>query len=328
MLRRKKSTSIYTTLLKEAFTLTWQRKSLWIFGLFAGLISTGGVVEVALLGIRRITCTSSLLAHLMNPTFVGYTHVSSFILTLEKIGPSRLMIALTLCTLFGILFLCAGIISQAALIRAVKLTQKDIRHIQHSVHKHFWDIFAIDACTKILTILLTALTALPTLYFLLVGNSFTSTLLFVHLILFIPSVIILHILSMLAIVDVVEADHHALHAIHQSLRLFKKHWLTTIEFGFLLFAVVCVAGLLMLSLLVLLSIPYTFLITLILISGSSVLFLVVNFILLVCFFLLVAGIGGAIVSFQYHAWCVFYQRATHKIHGKKSFAKILRLFGK
>ncbi len=194
------------------------------------------------------------------------------------------------------------------------------------MHKHFWDIFLIDAFTKILTLLLTALTTLPILLFLLNGNVLSSSLLFLHLLLFIPGVIILHILSMLSIVDVVEADHHAFEAIRQALRLFKKQWLTTIEFGFLLFTIVCLAGLCLVTLLILLSIPYSFLFTLTFISGSSSLLLGLNLLLLLFILALIFTVGGALVSFQYHAWCVFYKHATHRIHGKKAFAKILRLF--
>ncbi len=81
----KKSTSIYRTLLREAFTHTWQRKSLWIFGIFAGLISTGGVIEVALSGIKQVTTGGAFLQQLLDQTFVGYAHASQIILLFQEI---------------------------------------------------------------------------------------------------------------------------------------------------------------------------------------------------------------------------------------------------
>ncbi|MEK7615310.1 MAG: hypothetical protein AAB431_02920 [Patescibacteria group bacterium] len=322
----KKSTSIYRTLLREAFTHTWQRKSLWIFGIFAGFISTGGVFEVALSGLKQATAAGSFLEQLLDQTFVGYAYASQAILLFQQIGPGQIGAFLILCTLFCLFFLVLGIISQAALIHSVRFTQKNFTELRRSVHKHFWDIFLVDAFTKILTILLTALTTLPTLLFLLNGNSFSSTLLFCHLVLFIPAVIVLHILSMLAIVDVVEADHHAFEAIRKALQLFKKQWLTTLEFGFVLFALVCIAGLCLVTLLILLSIPYSFLFTLTFISGSSSLLLGLNLVLLLIILGLIFTVGGALVSFQYSAWCAFYKHAAHRTYGKKAFAKILRLF--
>jgi len=66
----KKSTTLYRPFLREAFAITWKRKSLWIFGIFAALISTGGVVDVVWRSLEKVGKTESLLENLADACWV------------------------------------------------------------------------------------------------------------------------------------------------------------------------------------------------------------------------------------------------------------------
>ncbi|MDG1949564.1 MAG: hypothetical protein P8J32_01925, partial [bacterium] len=77
-MRKRKSTSLYRNFLSDAWRLTWERKSLWIFGIFAGVISTGGVVDIALRSVKRVEGTNTLLQDLLESGFIGYGLVGSY----------------------------------------------------------------------------------------------------------------------------------------------------------------------------------------------------------------------------------------------------------
>jgi hypothetical protein len=142
---------------------------------------------------------------------------------------------------------------------------------------------------------------------------------------FIPAVVVLHIISILSLVDIVEKKSNALNAFFAALRIFKKQWLSTIEFGFILFLILFVSIFILLSILILLSIPYGFITTLILTTGSAILFLIFNVLTGLFIFALILAFGGALVTFQYSSWCLFYKRAVHQTHGKRQFSKLHRI---
>ena len=324
MLRRNKSTTIYRSLLREAFNVTWHRKSLWIFGIFAGLISTGGVIDVAISGMKRATETGSFLTNLLDRTFIGYAYASEFIRYLIPISSNQVTAFLTIGTVISIFLIACGVISQAALIHAAGNPQKHSHEIRKHVLKHFWNVFLIDLTTKIFYLVFTTLLILPVFLFIQNSGNFASTILFFHFLIFIPAVIILHIISLLALVDVVETNSNALNAIYSALRIFKKQWLATLEFGFLLFLILIIAVFGLLAGMILLSIPFGYFNSLVLLISSPLLFFVMNIITGLLMLAVILAFGGALVTFQYSAWRFFYKRATHKTHGIKLFSKLWR----
>lgn len=319
-----KPTPIYRPLLHDAWKITWERKSLWVFGLFAAVISSGGVIDVAISGLRQATASGNLLEHLIDRSFIGYAYISQFLLQLQKINQSQFIITLVLITLLGVGLICAGIISQAALIHGAEDENKHPHLIRRHVIRHFWDVFLIDAATKILSLLLIVLTTLPIFFYLSQATTFASNVLFVHFLIFIPVIIVLHILSMLSIVSVVDQNMHALPAIEQAIAIFKKHWLATIEYGFILFAIVFSSALLFIGLLSLLSVPYSLIYNLSLFSGSTILFILVNILFAFVVTAIFLCFGGIAVTFQYTAWRTFHKRAIHRTFGFRPFSKIWR----
>ncbi len=324
----KKPTAIYRPLLCDAWRVTWEHKSLWVFGLFAALISSGGVVDVAISGIKQVTASGSLLEHLLERSFIGYAYVSQFLLQIQKINPGRFTIIVVLITLVGVGLVCAGVISQAALIHGAQQKNKHPHLIRRHVFRHFWDVLFIDLVTKLLSIILITLTTLPVFFYLTQASAFSSNLLFIHFLIFIPAIIILHILSMLALVSVVEENTHALHSIERALKIFKTHWLSSLEYGFILFLIVFGVGLMFAALLSLLALPYGVINNLALFSGSVAFYFVINVLFAFALGALLLIFGGIVVTFQYSAWRIFYVRATHRVFGLKPFSKIWRaLYG-
>ncbi|MCR4313949.1 MAG: hypothetical protein NUV84_01740 [Candidatus Uhrbacteria bacterium] len=323
---RKKSTMLYRPFLREALRLTWERKCLWIFGIFAALISTGGVVDVVWRTLEKVTRTESLLENLADASFIGYDVVASYIGQLAVLGPERTSFIVVVSTLTGILLMIIATLSQGALILGVRAkTVSDPYTIRREAGVHFWSLFLIGALNKILMLILVMLMTLP-LLLVSISTSLGHSLLFLALmLLFIPTTIILNIVYMFTLIDVVETNAHPLSAIHTGLRLFAKQWLATLEYGVILFLLIFGAGLVLLIGMSLLLVPLSIVYVATLLTGSFTLFLTFGVITALLLFAILLTFGGACVTFQYSAWYHFYKHGLHKTHGKKVFSKILRL---
>lgn len=317
---------LYRPFLREAWRRTWERKSLWIFGIFAALISTGGVMDTALRAIENVTHTASLLVNLADASFIGYDTASRYISQLALLGSQRVSLLLTIATLVGILLIVIATLSQGVLILgAGKTSPKGFTLLWREALPHFWSLFLIGLLNKLLMVILVGLMTLP---LLLVSLSTTlgNGILFVALmLLFVPASIIVNVIYMFALIDVVETGAHPLSAIHTGLKLFGKQWLATFEYGLILFFTVLGAGLILLIAMTLLFIPFSILYATFLLSGSFSWFLITSTVSALLLVALILLFSGACVTFQYSAWYYFYKHGLHKTHGKKVFSKILRL---
>lgn len=325
----KNSTAIYRTLLREAWRLTWQRKTLWIFGIFAAFISTGGVLDVATTGIRRIQLGGSLMQQLFDTSFTGYALLARYISQIQVFGSFQL-IAMIICMaliFIGLLFL--AVLSQTSLIHGVKApTHEHPNVIRKRAHDHLFRVFVIDLLTKIIAAVLVCVTTLPMLWYYTQTNSYSFPIAFVQILLFFPAVLIISILSILSVIHVIETESTVSEAIGMAWNIFKTHWLATLEFAFILFCLLSLWCIGLLGIIVILSIPYALIYTTSLLTGSFVIFVIANVLYGIFSLLVVFAFGGGSVTFQYSAWYLFYKRTEHQSHPKLPIAKILRMFQK
>lgn len=317
---------LYRPFLREAWRLTWERKSLWIFGIFAALISTGGVVDVVWRTLEKVKRTESLLENLANASFIGYDVAASYIGQLATLEPQRVSFIVIVSTLMGILLVVMATLSQGALVLGLRdKTPRDPYELRQKAMAHFWSLFLIGLLNKLLMLFLVVLMTLPLLLISVSSNFGHGLLFFVLMLLFLPAAIIANIIYMFALIDVVETGAHPLSAIHTGSQLFARQWLATFEYGVILFFLVFGAGLLFIILVALLLIPLSAFYAVALFSGSFAVFLTFNVISACLIFAVLLTFGGACVTFQYSAWYHFYKHGLHKTHGKKVFSKILRL---
>lgn len=325
----KNSTAIYRTLLREAFRLTWQRKTLWIFGIFAAFVSTGGVMDVATTGIRRVQIGGSLPQQLLDTSFSGYSMMGRYIGQIQTFGSFRVgaMIFFMFLIFVGLLFL--AVLSQTALVHGIKApTHEHPNIIRKRAHDHLFRIFVIDVLTKIAGAILVCVTTLPMLWYYTQYGSYDFGIAFLQILIFFPAVLIVSILSILSVIHVIETESTVSEAIATSWNIFKTHWLATLEYAFILFCLISLSAFALLALVILLSVPYALIYTASLLSGSLVVFVLTNTLYGLFALAVVFAFGGAIVTFQYSAWYLFYKRTEHRSHPKLPIAKLLRLFTK
>jgi hypothetical protein len=323
----KNSTAIYRTLLREAWRLTWQRKTLWFFGIFAAFVSTGGVMDVATTGIRRVQVGGSLLQQLLDTSFSGYTQFGRYVAQIQIFGSfqvAAMIIFMTLITI-GLLFL--AVLSQTSLIHGIKAsTHEHPNIIRKRAHDHLFRIFSIDVLTKAFGAILVSVTTLPMLWYYAEYTTYNYFISFIQILIFFPTILILSILSILSVIHVIETESTVTEAITTAWNIFKTHWLATLEYAFILFSLISLSCFILLGIIVLLSVPYAIVYTTSLLTGSFIIFVVANALYGLFALAVVFAFGGGMVTFQYSAWYLFYKRTEHRLHPKLPIAKILRIF--
>lgn len=303
--------------------VAWERKALWVFGLFAALLSTGGVGEMTAKGFHRLTAARDAYVGMMNGTFTGAEMFGRMVRGLAELDPSRLTTAVTLGILFAALAVVASVVSQGALVAGVGRKAVTDAEAAAAGRAAFWHLLALNALHKAAHLVLILLSALP--LFLLVARTNGTTMagaLLTFAIAF-PLTIVISVLFMLASVHAVKTGSHAFDAIHQALAIFRAHALAAFETGVLLFGLVLLAALTFTAAAALAAVPFALLLSVSLLIGSGSLFLLVNILGATALVLFVFAFAGATTTFQYAVWVRFYEHANVK---RKIISKIHRVW--
>jgi hypothetical protein len=325
-MKKQKSTVIYRKLLREAWSISWHRKKLWIFGIFASILASGGIYEVLTRTITRVEKGGTTVENILSGTVYGNELIGQYFSHLMTLDETRTLITLTLITLLFIFLIVASLISQAALVAGINEKEyKCTKQTRKEVLGHTWDMFVINVVNKILSFVLAGITSLALGLFLLQTTIYNAMLFFGVFLIFIPITIIINIVTLMATIDVVLKRRHAIGALHEGWKIFKRHWLAALELGLVLFFIVLLLGLLTMLASLILTVPVWMLLMGILLAGQPFVYALVAIFSVLLFLGILLAYAGFAATFQYAAWVKFYKRATHSIHGKRFIAKLLRL---
>lgn len=327
--RRKPTTTlpadrqVYRPLFRDSFRVAWERKSLWVFGLFAALLSTGGVCEMAAKNYRHLSTMSGMYADLMHGTFTGTQTFGRMVRGMMDLDPSRVSGVVTIAMIFGVLAIVVSVSSQGALISGVGARALPPEHAAEYGRRAFWHMLALNALNKIAHAVLTVLTALPLFLLVAEPEAPNALLVFLALLVAFPLTIAIASVFMLASVNVVRSRSHALDAIHHAVVIFREHWLAAFETGLLLFVSVSLAAIAFVLAVGVAAIPFAVVVSMSLMFGSAFLFLAVNVLGAALFVLFLLLFVGATTAFQYAVWVRFYD---HAAVGRKTLSKSHRMW--
>lgn len=306
-----KPAAIYRPLLREALRLTWERKSLWVFGLFAGLVTTGGVVDVAGVRVRQVTDARAFLQDALSGTFPFADAFGAWVRQVQLLDPSRVTATLTIALLLAIALVATAVLSQAALIRG--LACKQDRPFHHGLREglpSFWKLLALDLAGKALQGILVGLTALVLALLLARGTRADALLYLVTFLACFPLAVAGNLVMTLAAIDLVREGRGACHAFLHALGRFAGHWVNCLELGIVSFLVVLALWIAAGAAVAALAIPYAALIGLSLAIASTTLFWLGSALFAVCAGALTLAFTGASVTFQHAVWIAFMDRSA------------------
>ncbi|HBK33609.1 TPA: hypothetical protein DEP34_01275 [Candidatus Uhrbacteria bacterium] len=324
-MKKKQPAGIYRTFFKNAWSCTLQHKSLWVFGIFAAILQSGGLGDTLLRGFRRVEYRGEWFSNLLQDSVMGLRTAGTYLSHIATL-PSWQTVLLFTAMLFALLVVFSlSVISQQILIDRVDAQTK--KSSGHSFYKHvevFERLVGIHVLAKMGGFIATLIVTLILVLYLRDQGSLYAFFVFVSFGLFVPVLIILQNLSMLAAIHAVKAKTSLLHSVAHAFFLFRSHWLATIELGVGVFLLIAIMAGFLCAILFLFLLPVAFLASFFLSTGSWVGFMTCQgvslFAIATALFLFV----GATTTFQYAVWVSFYKHASHEILGTKPIARFLR----
>ncbi len=305
---------VYRKILTRALHATWEHRSLWVFGFFAGLIQTGAVVNDILrvapkLAPSNVTWNSleqwwsdnTFIQNILGKLFTG-TFATSFAIAFTILVGTLLCIALTLAAQHIVLTQIHRHTKRKKRL-TLRAVSQDIKSL------HLGRLFALNILSRlfIAIVLLTGAFVLPLLVAVAPDANIYIQLgiaLFV-----IPLVFTINAVSMTAIIYVVRENTSVHAAIQHATTFFSRHWLVILEFSALLFFVnflaslFFVAGIALLGTIVLVLFSLT--------SGLLPLVIAILALAAIAVMVLIMLTGGLMTTFNYAAWTELIERYEH-----------------
>ena len=327
--------SLYRNILKQALNITWRYKYLWLFGLFASLLGSGGEYKI----INNIS--SGNTGKNVLPNFASLSETGVFnketlnnLVQLFKTDMTSMIIILAV----GLIVLAIAavliwlmIISQATLVNdsgAIINGKKKKNNIKASFiagKKKFWPVLGLNIIIKIVIGLIFILISLPII--LAATKAISSLAVYSYIILFIlfiPIAITLSFITKYAIAYVVIKGQTAIESIKSGWELFTKNWLVSIEMAFIIFFINFLISLGTILLIFTLATPFIFLALVLSQLTTFMAFSLTIITMKIIFFAIIILSGTLLTTFQTVAWTDLFLKLINK--GGKS--KIIRLVEK
>ncbi|MFA5155113.1 MAG: hypothetical protein WC453_01635 [Patescibacteria group bacterium] len=241
----------HRALLKQAWQVSWKHKYLWFLGLFASLTAAGGSWEYQLMtqNVNQDLINGSY--YRLNGILVVATVVKNFLAGLADLIHYDFWTILNALSLLIATFLLLAvfvwlaIVCQAALVGDVKRIgdskkKEPLMNLRDSLtagHKHFWSVLALNIMIRIIVSFVFFLIGLP-LLFMVIGDSGTLAAVYTVLfVIFIPVAVSLSLLLKYAIAYRVLENRSFVASLERAGRLFRRHWLVSLEMAVILFII-------------------------------------------------------------------------------------------
>lgn len=319
--------SIYRETLGQAWSMTWRHKFLWIFGLFAALLGTGGAWETFFRNLSMVSEQPKTLKDLQLLEQSGTFKLIIDNVTLFFATPTAdKFLTLLLVTVIFLAVFCLMFLAVAAIIYAIGRIHEGNRvGVTEALGKsfHFFlPAFALNLLGKVVVWGLLLATGVPLVSLFLrnqaeVWNVLTGVVAFLVLV---PVGVVVTFLVQYATAYVILRGKHIGEAIREAWKLFATNWLASIEMAFILYLINVVVGyfLFVLFLAPLQQLVLSYL-------GGTFAALVPLLQLSIFFtFLVLAGLSAILATFEFSAYTIFFLKLTEG----KVVSKLVRIFSR
>jgi len=315
--------SVYRPLFRRAWTISWQARSLWLFGFFTAILVGGGGVNVLFRNFERLGAIGAWATAVRD----GGRFVAIPWGTLAGLSPGFWLVAglVLLLTVFLVWF---SLVAQGALIRGTERERKrDHVSLQEGIaygRSCFPRLLFVTLAFHIISQVAWFLVSLPPfLLYLATGHSFWYTaFIVIAFVCLVPLTFVLLIVYRMASVAVVVEGMQALRAITFAWQLLASHWLVLLEVEILLTIVISLVAIVAVSLVMmgvvilfgpLVLFGYFYEIPLLLTTSLGV--------SVAAFFIALAGLGAILALFQQAVWTLLFIR----LRESPPYAKLVRV---
>ncbi len=227
----------YRDAIMHAYQTVKRHKNLWFFGLFATFVGQMGLMEM----VAHIFAVEKQFIYypsLFNLKVYLYTLLNG--LSGAGFGPDQwiwLIWLVIFFVAFALLLACLAVLSQGALVHGISQTFSLRRHSRpvdttkawRAGVKHFWRLLALNILKKVFLSGLVFLLAFATWNAVLYVRSFDVILFLIAFVLAIVIGTILSFLLVYAVGYVVIEEYTLPDALYEAYRLFRDHWLVSLE---------------------------------------------------------------------------------------------------
>ncbi len=311
---------VYRYILKQALTITWRNKWLWVFGLFTALLGNGGGVNIIVNGIENTEAQASILTNLkiifssgvwgksydlIVQFFQNLTFYYVFLFVLIMVG-FLVLLYLSMTTQGGIL---------SGIYNIYKNKPTDIKKSFEVGRKKFWTIFAVNITAKLAVYGSFFIFSLPFLFLYIRNDNiiWQWVILIISFLIFVPFAVIVSFLVKYSVLYVVVNNLSYWESIKKSWKLFINNWLVSLEMAVVIFIINVVSGAVIIMFNFLITIPFVSMVYLSLqidaeylfwlgIIGGSAVFLIVLFVL-----------GAILSTYQSSAWTLLFVQLNESI---------------
>lgn len=302
---------IYRPLFLEAWRTVWRRKRLWLLGVFAAFMVSGGLFESVSGSWQTALRGRLLIEQCLNGTLPGYQWLVSYGRYMSVLSPAH-QYFLAAAVFLVLAFLAAiGAAAQGALFAgALEKHLLGFRELFKTGRQFFWRVLWLDVLGKLGLGLVFMLTVAPVAFMNPLPYGWHKYPPFISLVLFLAGAIFITVIQMLSLAGVVRKHLNARAAIAEAWDIFRLHVWVSFELGILLFAVSFLAALATLAALFVLGLPITLLFVAAIILGSPLFYefsIIVSIAAVVSLILLASGL---LTAFQYTTWSLYFEEAS------------------
>jgi hypothetical protein len=326
--------SLYRSILKRAWEISWKFKYLWFFGLFAALLGNGGEFEIISKSFNINDGGFNVFESLKNLASTGIFSRSG-IANISHLAVNDPLNLLIIIILFLIITAIAGfvfwltVMSQAAIVNNSAAIMADKSHnLKEGITmgmKKFWPVFGMNLIIKAIIYFVFILIGLPIIISFSQSSVLAASVAFVvSFLVFIPMAIALSFIVKYAICYTVIKSYNFIESLKAGWQLFIKNWLISIEMAFILFFINFFAGILLILLLMILAIPFLFIAMMLIKFGLFFNFWVLMVLAFVILLMVIFLIGSVLATFQISSWTGLFI----ELIGRGGVSKLVRMFDK
>jgi len=317
----------YRLILVRAFNITWKNKWLWLFGLVAVFISSGGIYDF-------LTRAFGHLIDGKSPIYVVHEYWSMNFFRWAGLLNTTMFSSLANFSTFAwgvlsliviLIVLALAVIAQIGLIKsAISLDKGQVATPKLAIRegkKDFWPVLKLNVLIKVgvFAILFFLAWALS----LVVLDNSAARLIFytISFVVLLLLIILIHFITLYSIAYIILRKDKVLDSLGKAWHLFRKNIVVNLEMGLLLFLFNLLVSFCSVIVILIVESPLILFYMLMYLLGAQLGALVVMFLMMVVFVILVLIIIGWFSSFQTTAWMILFD----ELDAQKGEAKITKL---
>ncbi len=325
---------IYRPVLREAFTLAWKEKRLWIVSVLAGITLTGSVYDVIWRGMNALAPKASILGAI-SPFWMKATETWPGLTVSELvIGSLNVLLITAFLLLITFAIFASSIIAQSTVVYALGARRRGriptFRDALTVGARALWPVLALNIMALCVLWATRALIAIALAFIAEQPTALTYLLYLVSFIVIIAIGALAIVIQVFALNAIILQGATLAQAIVRGFEVVRRHWVTVVETAAILFVISVGAYVLTITASLLLALPYALLLLISVVVKSGFLFAAISVIFIALFVMILLLVFGFTVQLHYATWTLMYRRlgeggvlpklhriARRFIHGKR-----------